>query len=74
LDNQVLFLIEGDEFSAQIEKEAKKAKFSGTIVKLSNDEAMVQTTTLPLLVKGAESLGPNSLCAYFRSIGEAATK
>ena len=70
----MLFLIEEDDLSAQIEKEAIRANFSGTIVKLSHDEAMAQTTTLPLLVQGAESLGPNSLCAYFRSIGEVAAK
>lgn len=61
----VLFLVDGDTLSWQVEVAALKAKFQGTIVKLTKDEALVQRTPLPLLLIDDGTYGPSSVRDYF---------
>ncbi len=61
----VLFLVEGDTLSRQAEAAALKSKFQGTMVKLTKDEALVQTTPLPLLLVADGTYGPSSVQDYF---------
>ena len=63
----VLILVKNDPVSKMVERDAKKAGFTGEIVKLSLEQARVQGTPLPLLIKNHESWGPDGLVEYFKS-------
>jgi len=65
-DDSVLILIKGDPFSRTVEKDARRARFSGRIIKLSLKEAISQGTPLPLLIKNHKSWAADGLVEYFR--------
>jgi hypothetical protein len=66
-NESVLILVKGDPHSKDVEKSARRAGFSGRLIKLSFREAVRQATPLPLLItKDHESWGPCGLVSYFR--------
>lgn len=58
MSRDVLFVVDGDILSQQVEQEARDAHFSGEIITLSMAEARLQRTPLPLLVTADASYGP----------------
>jgi hypothetical protein len=64
----LLILVKGDPISKNVERDAKRARFSGQIVKFSEEQAREQHTPLPLLIKEGElPVGPDALIKYFRA-------